>query len=1056
MTKRLLLTLALLPMLFMTAFAQERTVSGVVTDNGEPLPGVTVILKGTSKGTITGLDGDFKLAVPGPESILEFRFVGYKTKEVAVGNQSALQVPLEVDAEELEEVVVTALGVSRDERSLGYAMQAVGGDELSEVKSTNVVSGLAGKVSGVQINSSSTMGGSSRILIRGANSINGNNQPLFVVDGVPLDNSNFTSSNQERGAGGYDYGNAAQDINPDDIASMSVLKGAAAAALYGSRAANGVIIITTKSGKGRKGIGVSINAGVTFDNILRLPDYQNSYGGGGAGAFGSATDANGNPYASYAVDESWGPKLDGTPARQWYSFDEWHPDYGQATAWEAHPNNVKDFFETGVTTNTNVALSGGNDVSNFRLSYTNMDINGVMPNSEMTRHTVSFNGSTKLTDKFTVSTVANYVSSKALGRPGTGYDGGNVMQQFNQWGQRQWDNEQMKQYKNPDGSQRTWNRRGYDDGRPKYADNPYWTRYENYQDDDRERFFGNFALNYKINENFSVSGKVMTDFYTDSRRERIAVGSVDISKYSEDVRFVKENNYEAMLRYDKTFDSEFSVNAFVGGNIRKQSYKRNYGTTVNGLSVAGLYTLSNSNSPAQLLDDGYTKQVNSAFASTSFGYRNTYFLDATMRVDQSSTLPTDNNTYFYPSVTGSFVFSELEGLNNSSILSFGKLRAGFAEVGNDTDPYNILTTYSADTRGSFGNFPLYTVPNTLNNVDLKPETTRSFEVGVDSRFLNDRIGLDVTYYRNTTFDQILDIATSAASGYSRQYINAGEMLNHGLELMLYGTPVQTASGFKWDVTVNWAKNMNEVVELYTDPETGKEITNLRLANAPFAVSVNAFKGESYGQIVGTGYVYDDNGNKVVNEDGTYKVTDGVVNLGSSLAKWTGGINNTFSYKGISLRTLLDVRYGGKVFSTTNMWGKYSGIMEETAANGVRENGLIVEGVNEDGTPNTTVIDANTHFFANGGYTIAEADVYDASYVKLKELALSYKLPNKLVSNYGINNVTFSVVGRNLAILYSELPHLDPEVTASAGNIQGIEGAQVPSTRSIGFNVKFDF
>lgn len=1052
MKKALLLVSLMLSVAF-AALAQERTISGVIKDpTGETLPGVAVIVKGTTQGTVTGIDGAYRLMATGDNPTLLFKLVGYKTQEVAVGTQSEISISLEEDVEQLDEVVVTALGVERDERSLGYAVQNVSGEEMSEVKSANMVDGLAGKVAGVQVSSSGAMGGSSRIVIRGVNSVSGNNQPLFVVDGVPIDNSNFTSANQERGAGGYDYGNAAQDINPDDIESMSVLKGASAAALYGSRAANGVVMITTKSGKGGKSskIGVSVNAGVSFESVLRLPDYQNQYGGGGGGAFPGDVDDNGVPYAAYAVDESWGPKLDGTLARQWYSFDEWHPDYGKGTPWSANPNNVKDFFNTGVTSNLGVALQGNTDKSSFRLSYTNYNITGVFPNSEMKRDNFSLNTSHKLTDKFKVSVGANYVASNALGRPGTGYDGGNVMQQFNQWGQRQWDDAQMSQYKNPDGSQRTWNRRSASDGRPKYADNPYWTRNENFQDDDRNRFYGNVGLDYKISSAFSASFKAMTDFYTDTRRERIAVGSQDISKYSEDIRTVQETNYEGMLRYNKTFANELSVNAFVGGNVRTNVYRRNYQGTSDGLSVPGLYTTSNSNGPVQTVDDGSERQVNSVFGSASLGYRNTIFVDASLRSDQSSTLPAGNNTYLYPAVSTSLVFTELGNLSSSNIISFGKVRFGWAQVGNDTSPYRVNQTYGSDSRGAFNGNPIYYVPNTLNNANIKPEQTKSIELGLDMRFFNDRIGFDATVYKNVSTDQIIDVPTSGATGFTRQIINAGEMLNQGVELALNATPVLTESGFRWDIGFNYAKNYNELVKL------ADGLDNLRLANAPFAVSVNATEGQSYGQIRGTGYQRNENGELLVGSNGAYMPTDELVNLGSSLADWTGGLSNTVSYKGISLRVLLDMRFGGKIFSTTNMWGKYSGMMEETVANNIREDGIIVPGVKEDGSANDVSISAPYHFYANGGYIIAEADIYDASYVKLKELALTYRIPSNITKKIGAYGASFSVTGRNLWIIHSNVPHIDPEFANNAGNVQGIEGGAVPTTKSWGFNLKLDF
>ena len=1060
MSRNLLLSWIFVLLTVGTVWAQGRTITGTVTEtSGETLPGVSVVIKGTTQGTITDLEGVFTLKVEESEAtVLVFSFIGLTTQEITLGNQSNIDVIMSADVKQLEEVVVTALGVEREERSLGYSAQQIKSGELTQAREANIVSSLSGKVAGVQINGNSNMGGSSRILIRGASSITGENQPLFVVDGVPLDNSNFASSSQAQGGGGYDYGNAAQDINPDDIETMTVLKGAAAAALYGSRAANGVIVITTKSGKGRKGIGVSVNSGVMFQKVTLLPDYQNEYGGGANDEF-SIDPVTGLPVVNFYADQSWGPKLEGQQVVQWhnvYDFEQGITDELQTSPWNANPDNVKDFFQTGVTLTNNVALQGGNDQANFRLSYTNRDVKGVQPNSEMQRNTFNFSGSTKLHEKLTVNANANYISSNAKGRPGTGYDDGNVMQQFTQWGQRQWSNEMHKNYKNADGSQRSWNRKSLTNPDIAYTNNPYWVRYENFQDDDRERFFGNVGAIYKVNENLTLSAKAMTDFYTDTRRERLAVGSTTTDRadgrgfYSEDVIRVKEDNYEFMANYNKTFAHEISLNAFVGANRRQKTYKRNYAQTQAGLSVPGLYTLTNSIGAIVPIDDGYDKVVNSVFGSASIGWRSMVFVDATFRNDWSSTLPSSDNSFFYPSVTTSFVFTELEGLNNSNVLSFGKFRFGWASVGNDTDPYRLAQVYPANPEGGYGKNPIYTTPNTLNNDQLKPENTKSYEFGLDLRFLQDRIGFDGTVYSSRSVDQIMPIQTSAASGYSFKYINAGEMTNNGVELMLTGTPIKSASGFQWDVTVNWARNRNKVVKLADNLET------LRIGQAPFAVTIEAVEGQPYATIYGTAYQRDENGNKIVDDNGLYLATDEKVALGSAMAEWTGGITNSFSYKGFTFRAVIDGSYGGKMFSTSNMFGRYSGMLDETVANNVREGGIIADGVKLDGTPNDIRVDARRYFQHDNGYNIAEADVYDASFIKLRELSLGYKFPNRWISKIGVQDMTFSVVGRNLAVLYSEIPNIDPEYAASAGNVQGLEGGAAPMTSSWGFNLNFKF
>ncbi|MCP4437449.1 MAG: SusC/RagA family TonB-linked outer membrane protein [Aureispira sp.] len=1073
----------------------QRTITGTITDaDNNPLMGATVLAKGTTVGAFSDIDGLYSLDVPEGTTILSFSYVGYTTQEQEIGTSNTLDVTL-VEGLTVDNVVVTALGISREEKSLGYAVQKVDGDALNEAKEVNVVNSLQGKIAGVQITGASgNMGGSSRILIRGANSVTGQNQPLFVVDGVPVDNSNFTSADQARGGGGYDYGNAIQDINPDDIESVTVLKGPTAAALYGSRAANGVIMIKTKTGKNikkKKGIGVSINAGVTFDQVAVLPKFQNEYGGGfgfdtlwasadpdafidgnGNGVIdqgeGDYYDANNGSYAllpNYAVDESWGPKLDqGTMVRHWDSWDKTDSEnYLKAREWKSNPNNIRDFFRTGVTFSNNISFGGATEKSAFRLSYTNLHQDFVYDNSRLDRNSVNFTGSTTLAEKLHVAVNATYVGSAAKGRPGTGYDGNTVTQQFYQWGQRQWDVQRMKDnYISGDGVHQTWNRKSYDDGTPQYTDNPFWTLNENYQNDSRNRFFGNFALTYDITEKFRIRGRAMTDFYSDRREERIAIQSQNTPKYEESVRNVHENNFDFMFNYNDQFGDDFSLNAFVGTNYMMRSYHRNVEETVGGINVPGFYNVANSTNSPKVDDYLEQKAIYSVFGSASLGYKNMLYLDITARNDWSSTLPAGKRSYFYPSTTLSFVFSELL---NAKWFSFGKVRVGWAQAGNDASPYKLDPVYNPsigrderETYGINGN-PVTVLTRSMNNPNLRNELTSSIEAGIDVRFFQNRLGLDFTFYNNISTNQIINLELSPTTGATSATINSGKMLNRGIEVMLNGTPVKSKS-FRWDASLNLAHNYNEVVELHPDVE------NLSLQTAPFAVSVNAKEGEGYGTIMGYDFVYDDAGNKLVDAAGRYARTDEVVPLGNVMAKMTGGLNNNFSYKGVYLGFLIDFQWGGSLFSTTNMWAKYSGMTEETIANNIREDGIVVDGVYEEGTTidgtdvsgqqNTSTLDANSHFFYNQGYRIAAADVYDASYIKLREVRLGYNFPKSLVSKIGLQSARLSVVGRNIAILFKNIPHLDPEAALSTDNVQGIEGAQLPSIRSIGINLNLTF
>ncbi|MBU2553392.1 MAG: SusC/RagA family TonB-linked outer membrane protein, partial [Bacteroidetes bacterium] len=595
----------LLAFLFMLgasyAQAQTRTISGKVTsaEDGGGLPGVTVLVKGTQTGTITDLDGNYKLTIPSDATTLVFQFVGMKTVEVAIGSQDQINTTLEQDVHLMDEVVVTALGISREKKSLGYSVQEVGGDDITKGASTNVVNSLSGRVAGVSVSSSSgNMAGSSRVLIRGAASILGNNEPLYVVDGIPLDNSNYNSTTEARGGGGVDFGNMAQDINPDDIETITVLKGASASALYGSRAANGVIMITTKTGSrsqiGGKRIGVTFNTGITAEQVSVLPNYQNTYGGGYYTTFDTSNVGGVDvltPY--YGADESWGPKMEGQQVYAWwnaYDYEQGITDTPQTSAWSPHPNNVKDFFNTGLAYRNSVAVSAGDDVSNFRAGWTNLTRSGVFPNSKLTRNTFNFNGMSKFGKRLTVTVGGTYVVNNAFALPDNGYGDNSIMQKFAQWGQRSWDMEKMKNYKNPDGTQRTWNRTSVTDPTPAYSDNPYWIQYENYSTNDRNRFFGNVNVKYDFTDYLNVTGAIYADRYSDRRTTQTAVYSAAESFYNLELRQFMEYNGEVRLNYDKMVTETLRLTAFVGFNMMDQKYYRSIQTTTGGLSIPDFYS----------------------------------------------------------------------------------------------------------------------------------------------------------------------------------------------------------------------------------------------------------------------------------------------------------------------------------------------------------------------------------------------------------------------------------------------------------------------------------
>ncbi|MCF6361381.1 MAG: SusC/RagA family TonB-linked outer membrane protein [Cyclobacteriaceae bacterium] len=1062
MKKVLLFGLSLL-MATTMSFAQDRTVSGKVTstDDGSTLPGVNVVVKGTTQGGVTDVDGNYKIMVPEGENTIVFSFIGLESKEVEIGNRSVINVEMNSDVQQLSEVVVTALGISREKASLGYSVQEVSGEDVQRTNEVNIVNALQGQVAGVQIQGSAgALGGSSRITIRGVNSLTGENQPLFVVDGVPIDNRNFATSSQQRGFGGgsYDYGNSASDINPADIESMTVLKGAAATAIYGSRGSNGVIVITTKKGAKGKGIGIEINSTLTFDNPYAMVDHQREYGGGAAyptaSGFNEFTQ-DGTSYLApaYGKDGSWGPKYDpSVNVRHWDSWDPNSPNYKEVRPWAAPANDYKDFFETGVTRNNSISLSKANDTGSFRLGFTNVDQDGTLPNSNLKRNTITFSATQKLSDKLTASFSGSYVNASTTGRNVTGYDNKNPMQAFLQWYQVQLDTERLKDFTLADGTQQTWNAIGITkDGSgnlidynhaPNYFDNPYWIRERNLQEDVRNRFFGNIDLTYKITDNISVGGKIMRDGYSSQAFEGIAPGGVDQSEYREVTRHFSEMNYDARISYNKTIN-DISISVILGGNRMKQSYNSVFNETVGGLALAGFFNLNNSIQAPNLNTFASEKAINSVYFTGSFGYKNLLYLDVMARNDWSSALSKEDRSFLYPAVTASFVFSEVLDV---SWLSLGKIRVGLGQAGNDSGPYQLDDVFTPITP-NFGTSSRYSVPDTRNNPDLVNELTTEIEFGIEARFLDNRLGFDFTYYDRTTDDQIMSVASSATTGYSAKWVNAGAMRNSGIELMVDAL-VLDLSGFQWNVGLNMATYNNEVVSLADGID---EIT----MGGTWAADLRIVKGESYMGLYGQDWERHANGQPLVDEDGYPIAAADRTYLGSAIADFTGGVRNTFSWKGISLSALFDFQGGGIIHSTSLQWANYSGMTPETVTQGgvdIRAEGYLFEGVYDDGSANTKRIPAQEYF--QGYWRVASPNVYDASFIKLREASLAYALPNKLIENWPIRDLRVSFFGRNLAILSSNLPYLDPQGVTGTGNRQGLENAQVPSTRSWGFNIGF--
>lgn len=947
---------------------------------------------------------------------------------------------------DIEGVVVTALGIKREQKAIGYAAQEIKGDVLSASRQTNAISSLSGNIAGIQVTSSSaSMGGSARITLRGVGSIAGENRPLIIVDGIPFNNSNFNTGNTARGAGGVDYGDTSADINPDDIESVVVLKGGPAAALYGARAINGAIVYTTKKGKGGK-TQIILNSGISIDKIYKMPNLQKQYGQGSQNTFGTAV-IKGKTYniPEYAVDESWGPKYDpNVKYLPWYAFDPEFPnDYLKEIPWVSPKNDVDTFFDTGITYNNNISISKSFEKTGLRFSYSNVKTEGIFPNSKLTKNTLNVSVVSQLNDRLKLDAGVTYNINDAFNRPEQGYGENSVAQKFFQWGARSLDFSKLRDYKLSNGSQRGWNRTDWDNPILKYSDNPFWTAYENYTTDKRQRVYGNVSLTFEILKGFYAVGNMYGDVYSFTNDSRVAIGSQAQSKYSINKRNFSEYNYEFRLHYDKRF-GDFSLNSFVGANMRQAKADLLAGTTNGGLTIPNFYNLAGSFEQATVNQTSSYKRVYSLYESVSLGYKDIFFIDATNRTDWSSAIP--DKPYNYPSISGSIVFSSLI---SAPWLNFAKIRGGWANISSDTDPYQLVNVY--DVRIPFLSVPRFSNTDSNKSPYLVSENKQTIEIGLETKMFNNRFGFDLTFYNSKVTNQVISLPVDPATGRVSKVINVGQMSNKGIELVL-NSKILKSEDFSWDVNVNFAKNINKLDKLSNDAST------LLLANAPFRVGVYAVEGMKYGQIYGTDFTYDDKGNKIIGDNGYYVPTSSPVYLGSYLPDYNGGIRNTFRYKNITLSALIDRQKGGKYFSTSHMWGMYSGMLDKTAANGIRENGIVLPGVvkQTDGTyaENTKVLSA--YNYATSHYNVVDAaNVFDASYWKLRELTIGYTLPRKFLGD-SISDITITAFGRNLFAWGLDWD-IDPETASySSSNVQGLEGGSLPSTRTYGINVQFKF
>ncbi|PRY14219.1 TonB-linked SusC/RagA family outer membrane protein [Pontibacter ummariensis] len=1061
MRKIFTLLLLLLVCWVNSALAQGQAVSGKVTaaENGLALPGVSVVVKGTTTGIATDGDGSYQLRVPGSNATLVFRFLGYETREVVVGNQQVINVSLNLDSKSLDEVVVTALGIERSERSLGYATQEVQGEKLTLTKEQNVIGSLAGKIAGVQVTGASgaSMGGTQKIKIRGVNSLTGTDQPLIVIDGTPISNANFAGRN------GGDYGNLAQDINPEDIESVNVLKGPAASALYGIRGQYGVIMITTKKGaRGPKAVQVQLNSAFSVERVGNFMPLQDLYGGGGSQTW--RTLPNGDKYVDMSYDESWGPRMDGTPVRQVFSFYPQDPEYGKLTPFVPHPDNIKDFFETGHTINNGVSITGGNENSTFRLSYNNTQIEGVEPNTWLKRNNFGLSAGLDLTKKLTASANVNYANNYAQ-RPSQGYDGGS--RYLVQWFQRNMDMNRLKNYRYDDGTFLHWNlRRPNSSGEitnfeALYWNNPYFEAYENYSNDNRDRLFGDVGLTYQLLPELKLSGFIRGDLYTQNIETREAVGGRYVPAYTVGKYQNKEVNYEFLGTYSKEW-GDFSLNANVGTNLYTRRYSSVYQESEGGLSSPGYYNIAASIDRPTNRSYLLRKEIRSFYGMASFGYKDTYFIDASLRNDNSSTLPEDNNSYWYPSISGSFVFSDMLAWNP---LSFGKLRVSYAQAGSDLDAYQTAFTYAPG--GIYDGVNSLYVPDNLINPDIEPSFAHSYEAGVDLKFFQNRLGMGLTYYMQKNKNQIINLDVSGTSGYSSTIINAGLIENKGIELSLTATPVQSEI-FSWDATFNFNKNESMVKELGS--ESGVYAHDMNTYSR-VSVYLNSYEGQSFGSLIGKAYQRDPATGKILLGTNNLPLyTEANHNFGSVLPDFTGGFQNYFRFFGkVDLGAMIDYQVGGQFFSWSRMLAVKTGMAEETAAlndNGknvrdpLREGGGVkVTGISaESGEEVTAYVDARAYYRTTLGTHVYEEWLYDASYVKLREVRLGYNLDKKTIGWLPFERANIALIARNPAMIWQKAPKgLDPsELSTGSSPISWLETGSLNTVRSYGVNLNITF
>lgn len=1024
------------------AIAQQKQVTGKVSgENGTPLPGVNVIVKSASStGTITDSNGAYNVSVPGDDAVLVFTFIGMATQEITVGTRTVIDVSMEESAATLSEVVVTSFGIQKEKKALGYSVTQVNGDQFTESRAINVGTALTGKVAGVNVSPPATgAAGSSRVVIRGGSSLKGNDQPLYVVNGMPIESGNMGQAGMW---GGNDSGDGLAAINPDDIESISVLKGNAAAALYGARAANGVILINTKSGKSQKGVGITLNSNMTIDRVVDYTDFQKTYGPGFDGK--AATNAL---EARDVGGSHWGKTYDGSPVIQ---FD------GVSRPYTHLNEGIEDFYRTGSTLNNSVALTGGGETGTYRFAFSDLKNSDVMPNAGFNRRVANVNVNSKL-KRFTFDLSAQYSNQKATNRPRLSDSPGNANYAvMTKPATLPFD--VMKGSADKLGALEDGTELQYQGS--VYLTNPYWAAYQFHREDVTNRVLGKAGLRYDFTDWLYVMGRIGLDYQNriDDGYEPYGTAYIPKGSYNETNKTYQEINTDVMLGFQKDV-GEFSFDALVGGNRMRKTYKMLGGGGSN-LVVPFFHSLTNVSAPAVSFE--FKEQgINSIFGSANIGFKDYVFLNLTARQDQFSTLSPGSSKLFYPSIGTSVVLSDIVRLPD--VFTFAKLRASWGKTGGGApDPYALALTYNLVGAGHLGG-SLGQITNTsIPYAGLKPYESNEFEIGADVRFFNNRLGVDVAYYNRKTTDDILDRSISALSGFNSTTINIGEMSNKGIELLLTGTPV-SRNQFKWEVSLNFARNISKVMDLGVDA-SGDPIAFINLDGSRLQREViRHIVGQQLGMIAGYKQLTID-GKKVYDENGYPVRSNAFETIATGRHPVSAGLINSFMYKNIRLSFLLDMRYGGHVMSATNAVAYSSGLHQETAD--ARTNGLTVTGVDSEGNDKTWTIPANVTD-DNGSYLIdnyysryaqiTENVVYDASFVKLRELSLGYTFPHKLLSKTPFQSASISLVGRNLLLLWSKVDNIDPESAYTTGNTTtGLEYFAMPATRSAGVNISLSF